>query len=400
MRGTPRPAPGGSANAGRGKPFATGWSRARVFPTPSSPRGRSCHVASRVASPMSAAAAQRIFVWVQGLFEVGDSIGFDAIHQWRTLTGLFGDRAEVRLFCERFDTKLHAGIPIEPMRRFHEAVAARPDATIVYHFCDGWRAFEDRMIAGRHPNLVVRWHNNTPPWFLAKYSTRHFNGTINGYHAILRLARETECRFWCNSDFTARQLAVLGIERRRADVVFPASRYLDAQLPPPASAAPRATPHQIIFVGRIVPHKGHRHIILTAAYARKFLGMPLRIVFAGRFDLRVQPYRDELIALARALDVDVEFTGGIDDARLEQLYRSADAFICLSEHEGFGLPIFEAMRAGIPALAWTATATADLMAGHPLSSSTLSPRWFAAALAVLQFPELRDDVVRWQNDNA
>ncbi|HEY5207823.1 MAG TPA: glycosyltransferase [Stellaceae bacterium] len=353
---------------------------------------------------MSAAAARRIFICVQGLIDVGDSIGFDAIHQWRTLTAQFGDRAEVRLFCERFDTKLHPGIPAEPIHRFREAIAANPDAMIVYHFCDGWAAFEDRVIAGRYPNLVVRWHNNTPPWFLAKYSTRHFKGTVNGYHAILRLARETECRFWCNSGFTARQLAVLGIERQRADVVFPASRYLDAPLrapaPAAASAASRALPRRIVFVGRIVPHKGHRHIILTAAYARKFLGMPLRVAFAGRFDWRVRLYREELIALARALDVDVEFTDEVQDARLDQLYLSADAFLCLSEHEGFGLPIFEAMRAGIPALAWTATATADLMAGHPLSSDALSPRWFAAALAVLQYPELRDYVVRWQNDNA
>jgi len=341
---------------------------------------------------------KKIFICVQGLFVKGDSIGGDAVFQWRALREVFKEAVEVRLFCEHFDQKLHDGVAIEPLENFFVAMTAYPDAVIIYHFCDGWPRFEERLISGCG-NLIVRWHNNTPPWFLAKYAAQYVDRTMTGYDSIVRLARNTNCRFWCNSEFTARQLAILNVAVTRIHVVFPASRYIDFPRPQPVAVKIGRQVKSILFVSRVVPHKGHRQAILCAAYAKHRLGIQAKMVFAGRLDSGTSAYHQDLIALAKEVGVELELPGEVDNVRLEELYRGADVFLCLSEHEGFGIPVFEAMRTGLPVLAWMANATAELMIGHPLSGGDLSPRWFAAAMATLQIPEIHDYVLRWQNEN-
>lgn len=340
-----------------------------------------------------------VFICVQGLFEKSDSIGFDAVYHYRVLKEQFLGDVAVRLFCERADAALYPDVAIEPINEFAAALAASPEALVLYHYCDGWAELEQQLIEHSR-NLIVRWHNNTPPWFFAKYALRFVERTVRGFSAIIRLAEATKCRFWCNSEFTLRQLEFLGVDRRRSDVVYPASRYLDAEpeISPPAAAVGSGA--SILFVGRIVPHKGHKQDLLTAAYLKQRLGIPAELVLPGRIDSGMPEYGDDLQALARRLDVPLVLPGEVDAAELDACYRQASVFLCLSEHEGFGLPIFEAMRMAKPTLAWANTATAELLRGHPLAHPELSPRWFAAAIAALQEPDIRRYVLRWQREVA
>ena len=70
------------------------------------------------------------------------------------------------------------------------------------------------------------------------------------------------------------------------------------------------------------------------------------LVLAGR----AGPDRARLQALTAQLGIErsVRMTGWLDDRDLEGLYRLADAFVYPSLHEGFGLPVLEAMRRGVP----------------------------------------------------
>jgi glycosyltransferase involved in cell wall biosynthesis len=345
------------------------------------------------------AGPQRIFVLVQGLFEKSDSIGFDAIYQWQLLKAERGSSVEVRLFCENFSSANYPTVEAESLDDFREALRAAADAVVLYHFCDGWPEIEELLL--KHcGNLVVRWHNNTPPWFIAKYALGFAERSTRGFTSIIRLAQRSNCRFWCNSHFTARQLRILGVNARRTQVVYPASRYLDYGPPTATKNVERDDDRTLIlFVGRIVPHKGHRHDLLTAAYLQHRLGIPARVILPGRADPVLHEYTSEIAELAATLSVELSLPGEVGADELDELYRSASVFLCLSEHEGFGLPIFEAMRIGVPTASWTNTGIADLVHGHPLSHRELSPRWFAAAIAALQDSELRSHVLRWQEHN-
>src|SRR5690348_13616331 len=128
---------------------------------------------------------KNLFICVEGLFELGDSIGFDAVHQWRVINRLMGDRFNVRIFCRRFDQKLHPDVPAEPFEALRRMNWQSAETLVIYHFCDGWPELEE-ILEQHNANFIVRWHNNTPPWFFARYGVQFIDRTIRGYRGIIR----------------------------------------------------------------------------------------------------------------------------------------------------------------------------------------------------------------------
>jgi glycosyltransferase involved in cell wall biosynthesis len=120
----------------------------------------------------------------------------------------------------------------------------------------------------------------------------------------------------------------------------------------------------ILFVGGIKPNKGHaRAIRVFAEYYHSFNNRS-RLIFAGGIDKRLNNYVSELRSLAAGLGVgeSVIFTGSISGAQLKSLYIAADVFLCTSEHEGFCVPLVEAMCFRVPIVAWGTTAIPETVA--------------------------------------
>jgi glycosyltransferase involved in cell wall biosynthesis len=79
----------------------------------------------------------------------------------------------------------------------------------------------------------------------------------------------------------------------------------------------------------------------------------------------------------------VIFTGSLPDAKLAAHYATADLFLSLSEHEGFAIPLVEAMRAGIPVIAYAAGAVPETLSGAGVLLGTLEPYEVAEVVARL-----------------
>ena len=81
-----------------------------------------------------------------------------------------------------------------------------------------------------------------------------------------------------------------------------------------------------------------------------------RLVIVGEYRTFAR-YYDALQAMVKKLGLDeVHFTGHVTQEELNAYYRVADAFVCMSEHEGFCVPLFEAMHRGLPVFAFDAAA--------------------------------------------
>lgn len=339
--------------------------------------------------------SSKIAIVVQGLFEKSDSIGYDAVYQYSILADLYGSNS-VDLFAEKFDPERYPEIKIESVASLLNS-AENDYQLVVYHYCDGWPEF-DEYISRRAGRSVVRWHNNTPPWFYAPHNIRLADRCVRGFEAILAMTANPLLEFWVNSAFTARQLDALGGHRMSSAVVFPASRYLDA-----AVMRREEMPGDVLrllFVGRVVAHKGHTHIVEFAKFIRDNFGRTVEVDFAGRQDSSSTSFNQTLSAVAAESGVDVRFHGEVDEDHLRRLYEDASVFVCFSEHEGFGLPVFEAMRCGLPVVAWSRTALAELLQGHPLCFEHFDLASFAAAVEALDDPAVREQVVELQFDLA
>jgi glycosyltransferase involved in cell wall biosynthesis len=139
----------------------------------------------------------------------------------------------------------------------------------------------------------------------------------------------------------------------------------------------------ILFVGGIKPNKGHaRAIRVLSSYQHRY-NERARLIFAGSIDERLVCYVNKLRQLAVESGVadSVTFTGRITDSQLKALYTAANVFLCTSEHEGFCVPLVEAMYFRAPIVAWGVTAVPETMGDCGILLNDWDEDLFAAHIA-------------------
>ena len=122
-------------------------------------------------------------------------------------------------------------------------------------------------------------------------------------------------------------------------------------------------PLNFLFVGRIVPNKKIEDHIRLAEHYKRYVDVDYRFIFVGRTD-GVPRYYNMIRALVAEYQMPADrfvFTGPVPDDDLATYYRTASVYISLSEHEGFCVPLLEAMAADVPVLAYGV----DGRARHP-----------------------------------
>jgi glycosyltransferase involved in cell wall biosynthesis len=146
----------------------------------------------------------------------------------------------------------------------------------------------------------------------------------------------------------------------------------------------------LLFVGRIIPNKKIDDLIRTFALYQRHLHARSRLLLVGDYRGH-ERYFDRLQEMVRALGVqEVVFTGHVDDDDLRAAYAAADLFLCLSEHEGYCVPLVEAMACGVPVVAYDAGAVAETLRGGGLLLREKDPATVAEAVhAVLTDVDLR-----------
>jgi glycosyltransferase involved in cell wall biosynthesis len=137
----------------------------------------------------------------------------------------------------------------------------------------------------------------------------------------------------------------------------------------------------LLFVGRISPNKAHQRLVEALWVYRRLYDPGARLHLVGP---TVTPsYAEAVFAFADELGLAgvVRHGEGLTASELAAWYQDADVFVCLSEHEGFCIPLLEAMRAGTPIVALDAGAVAETLGGAGILLSEARPATVAAAVA-------------------
>jgi glycosyltransferase involved in cell wall biosynthesis len=132
---------------------------------------------------------------------------------------------------------------------------------------------------------------------------------------------------------------------------------------------------------------------------KRYVDAYYRFIFVGRYDVVPRYY-----SMVRALMTDLRllndrfiFTGPVPDDELAIYYRHAAVYISLSEHEGFCVPLIEAMAADVPVLAYAAAAVPDTLGGAGVQFAPKDLELAAELLGELTFDDnLRTQVVNGQ----
>ncbi|HEX3691192.1 MAG TPA: glycosyltransferase [Solirubrobacteraceae bacterium] len=279
-----------------------------------------------------------------------------------------------------------AGLPagaIAPLHQLRPGHAQR----VVVHYSGYARGLEELVV--RCPRTLVVSHNVTPPRYFWAHDPAE---AVRCQLAVDQLARLALVAGGLAgvSHYNAAQLRELS---GRGAAVIPV--LFDRGALPPAPAPDGAPPPPVLlFVGRLVPHK--RQDLVIRAFARWREAAPeSRLVLVGT------PLSDTFAASLRRLADQlapgaVSFASTLSATELWRCYRQAGAFLSLSEHEGFGIPLLEALHFGLPVIARDAGAVGEVVDGAGVLLSEADGVAVVAELLaiVMRDAELRAELVR------
>jgi glycosyltransferase involved in cell wall biosynthesis len=260
--------------------------------------------------------------------------------------------AHSEIYAEQIAPELAAEV-----RPYHELqVDPAKRERVIWHFSIGSPV---SAVARRLPwPSYLMYHNITPPELFYGADAQAIGMTQLGRWELGSF--ESVAFAMANSEFSRRELAAAGYPET-AVLPLPLDPERFATTPDPAVLAEYDDGRtNLLTVSKIAPHKRQEDAIkVLAAYKR--IDPSARLFIVG--GVLAPAYRRWLDHLARHLRVenDVIFTDRVSDAALRAYYQLADVFLCLSEHEGFGVPLVEAMWSEVPVIAYAATAVPDTL---------------------------------------
>ena len=155
-----------------------------------------------------------------------------------------------------------------------------------------------------------------------------------------------------------------------------------------------------LFVGRIAPNKKQEDIIDIFAYYYEYIDANCHLYLIGNYQGNEGYFRTLQEKLENLeCKAHVHFTGKIADEELDNYYRKADVFICMSEHEGFCIPILEGMYYNLPIIAFNACAVPETMGDAGILTYTKEPEIVARLIyLVLSDGGLREVLLQKQRE--
>jgi glycosyltransferase involved in cell wall biosynthesis len=242
-------------------------------------------------------------------------------------------------------------LDLESLPRFDDK-----DTLLIYHHSVGWQAGQD-VLAQANCRIAIKHHNVTPPRFFEPFSPAHTQACVAGEYATGEVARTPGALFWGDSYYNCAGLIELGAPADRCKVLPPfhstAEMAASPIAPDIAFARKQHRGPKLLFVGGLKPNKGHIRLIQVLAAYTKHVDRNAILMLPGTFDPQLSRYTDMLRQCAKELDVErnVMFVGPVSASQLRAYYFAADVFLCLSEHEGFCVPLLEAMYFRVPIVA-------------------------------------------------
>lgn len=322
----------------------------------------------------------------------GDAIG-NHVLELRQLFRENGYQSEI--FAERWHPKL--GGTCRPFREYDRV--SGPDNVVLLHYSTGG---DVNTYAMNLPDQVLLYyHNITPPHFFYDVNGEFARRLMEARAYLAEMAGKVPVI--AASPYNANELRGFGF-----DVVGVAPPFIHFRRLHEVNNDKDAEEFRKRFgkygtfdwlsVGRLSPNKRISDIIKAFYYYQRWIDADSRLLLVGTSE-GTENYVTELYRLVSQLELDgsVVFVGQVPHTVLPFCYQMADIYICMSEHEGFCLPLLEAMHFGVPVVAYASTAVPDTMGDAGMLIRRKEPALVAEAVHEIAVnTELRQQLVAGQ----
>ena len=318
----------------------------------------------------------------------GDGVGNDTLALNDTLKEA---GYETELYADLIDVKLDPSIAKKA-----DTYEYQDGDIILYHLSTG--SDLNYKITEYPCKRIIVYHNVTPPEYFMGYSPESEKICADGIRAVKYLRKKAD---FClvDSAYNGQELIEKGYECPME--VLPILIAFDDYKKEPDKKIIKQYKDDgwvnIVFTGRVVPNKCPQDIIAAFACYQKYIQPKSRLFLVGRYDWS-NFYKYQLEEYARQLGAkEVHFTGHVRFDEILAYYHVADVFLCLSEHEGFCIPLVESMFFDVPVIAYDSTAIGDTLGGSGLLLKDKSPQVVAEAIhMVVENKELREQILEGQ----
>lgn len=318
----------------------------------------------------------------------GDAVGNDTVALHRALAE---KGVQTKIYTQYWSPQYEKAKFVEPLKKLPKLTA---EDIMILHISTG---FEFVKKLDKFPcKKIMMYHNVTPPEFFKPYDLRSYRSTQEGLETVKHLCDKVDYCF-ADSELNKQDLQEMGFQCA-IDVLPILIPFDDYKKEPDHEIMEKYSDGKtnLVFTGRIAPNKKHEDII-QAFYYYKMIDPEARLFLVGNYSEEDYYYR-RLKEYVRALDLeDVYFTGHISFSAILAYYRIADVFLCMSEHEGFCVPLVEAMWFDVPILAYQSTAIPYTLGGSGLMFDEKNYPAVAELIhQVVKKPELREKLIAGQ----
>jgi len=262
---------------------------------------------------------------------------------------------------------------------------------LLYHLSIGSPVAD---VFGRRPEgKLVNYHNITPAELVRAWEPEIGEELRWGRTQMRQLAPVTSFAF-ADSAFNASELDDVGYAHA---VLSPLLIDPGAILGDPDSAVMARLArdrekggHDILFVGKISPHKAQHDLIKALIVFRRLYDPRARLRLVGSSISPIYSRALERLTTRFGVSDAVDFAGTVTRRELIAYYKSADVFVCLSDHEGFCVPLIEAMVHRVPVVALGKSAVPDTVRDAGLVLAGKDPVLVSAAIHRI----IEDEVLR------
>lgn len=297
---------------------------------------------------------------------------------------LLGKRGhEVRLFADNSNL---TDAQVQPAAAAYSHVRGANDV-LIYHHSIGWDQGVD-VFKSTNCRKIVKYHNVTPPEFFEGISQDHHDLCRKGRLQLNDIVESKAELYLAASAFNKTDLTGAGSPEEKTVVVPPFNlgeslRTFEANL----DLLDRYNDGTVnlLTVAGIRPNKGHAALIEAFATYYYNFNSRARLFVVGTRNQAFHHYENMVRGLISSWCIDsrVVFTGEVSNHDLKAYYLLSRALITTSEHEGFCVPLVEAMAMKVPIVGYASTAIPETAADAALIWDEKDPFLIAQSIDFL-----------------
>ena len=209
---------------------------------------------------------------------------------------------------------------------------------------------------------AILYHNITPPEFFRGVQEQTAHLLDRGRRQAAALAGTAEV-VMADSRFNAEEIAAMGHANPQVLPLVLDFSMLRAKPDRRILRQYRDGLVNVLFVGRCAPNKKIEDLLNAFYYFQRYVQPASRLIHVGSY-AGMEQYHALLLTRSRELQLkNVDLVGSVRQDELNAYYEVSRAFLCLSDHEGFCIPLLEAMTHDLPVVAYAAGAVPETMDG-------------------------------------